>query len=312
MSQDPTTTPTPPDDPTEPPALKRHVLEMHVPDPSRANDAFVAWTAGLGGVLAVAFALVLRLGGPLPVYSGCLALSLFLLGLAVRRYFFDRFPEVVAAEPREVVEEVRVPVTAAVDPRDDEDDDYALIKPLERRGFLTRIIVGAFGALGISLLSLVPSLGPNVGNTLRQTPWARGVRAVSNDGEPLRPEDLAVGNIASVWPDGAIGFERAAVVIIRLSEPPKEPTNMAWVVDETVVGYSKICTHAGCPVALYREQDQSLFCPCHQSTFDVPHACKPTFGPAARALPQLPLGVDDEGFLIAMGDFEELAGPSFG
>ena len=312
MSQDPTTTPPPADDPTGPPAPKRHVPEMHVPDPSRANDAFVAWTAGLGGVLAVAFALVLRLGGPLPVYSGCLALSLFLLGLAVRRYFFDRFPEVVAAEPREFVEEVRVPVTAAVDPRDDEDDDYALIKPLERRGFLTRIIVGAFGALGISLLSLVPSLGPNVGNTLRQTPWARGVRAVSNDGEPLRPEDLAVGNIASVWPDGAIGFERAAVVIIRLSEPPKEPTNMAWVVDETVVGYSKICTHAGCPVALYREQDQSLFCPCHQSTFDVPHACRPTFGPAARPLPQLPLGVDDEGFLIAMGDFEELAGPSFG
>ena len=196
MSQDPTTTPTPPDDPTEPPALKRHVLEMHVPDPSRANDAFVAWTAGLGGVLAVAFALVLRLGGPLPVYSGCLALSLFLLGLAVRRYFFDRFPEVVAAEPREVVEEVRVPVTAAVDPRDDEDDDYALIKPLERRGFLTRIIVGAFGALGISLLSLVPSLGPNVGNTLRQTPWARGVRAVNNDGEPLRPEDLATASVS--------------------------------------------------------------------------------------------------------------------
>lgn len=138
------------------------------------------------------------------------------------------------------------------------------------------------------------------------------MRAVTNDGEPIRPEDIQVGSIASVWPEGAIGFERASVVVIRLANPPESPTNMSWVVDDTLVAYSKICTHAGCPVALYREQDESLFCPCHQSTFDVPRACQPTFGPAARALPQLPLGVDDDGNLIALGDFEDLAGPSFG
>lgn len=288
---------------TEPEDLGGYrVLERHVPDASAANDSYVAWTAGIGGLAAVAFAVLLRLGAPLGLYGVMLALSCFLLALAVRRYFYDRFPEVVAAEPREVYQPPEA--TAATEP--------SLESPLPRRNFLTKVLVGGFGAFGASLLSLVPSLGPGVGNTLRQTPWDRGVRAVTGDGEPVRPDDVKIGSIASVWPEGSIGFERSAVVVIRLANPPEEPTNMAWVVDDTLVAYSKICTHAGCPVALYREQDESLFCPCHQSTFDVPHACQPTFGPAARALPQLPLGVDDDGFLVALGDFEELAGPSFG
>ena len=84
------------------------------------------------------------------------------------------------------------------------------------------------------------------------------------------------------------------------------------MVDGTVVAYSKICTHAGCPVALYRERDDVLFCPCHQSTFDVQRGATPVFGPAARNLPQLPLGTDDEGYLVALGDFTEQAGPAFG
>ncbi len=42
-----------------------------------------------------------------------------------------------------------------------------------------------------------------------------------------------------------------------------------------------------------------LLCPCHQSTFDLADTAKVVFGPAARALPQLPLAVDDEGYLVA-------------
>ncbi|HYP22826.1 MAG TPA: Rieske (2Fe-2S) protein, partial [Actinomycetota bacterium] len=80
---------------------------------------------------------------------------------------------------------------------------------------------------------------------------------------------------------------------------------------EGCVGYSKICTHAGCPVGLYRAQAHELLCPCHQSTFDVLRGAVPTFGPADRPLPQLPRGVDDEGVLIALGDFPEPVGPGF-
>ena len=37
----------------------------------------------------------------------------------------------------------------------------------------------------------------------------------------------------------------------------------------------------------------------------------PTAGPATRPLPQLPIGVDEDGYLIALGDFPEPIGPGF-
>jgi ubiquinol-cytochrome c reductase iron-sulfur subunit len=115
-----------------------------------------------------------------------------------------------------------------------------------------------------------------------------------------------------VWPEGDIGNERSAALLLRVDERPVPPTVLEWVVDDSLVAYSKICTHAGCPVALFRERDDALFCPCHQSTFAVTRGAVPTFGPAARALPQLPLGIDEEGYLVALGDFEAPVGPSFG
>jgi ubiquinol-cytochrome c reductase iron-sulfur subunit len=78
-----------------------------------------------------------------------------------------------------------------------------------------------------------------------------------------------------------------------------------------IVAYSKICTHVGCPVALYEQQTHHLLCPCHQSTFDMSDGAKVVFGPASRPLPQLPITVDDEGYLIAQDDFDEPIGPSY-
>jgi ubiquinol-cytochrome c reductase iron-sulfur subunit len=77
------------------------------------------------------------------------------------------------------------------------------------------------------------------------------------------------------------------------------------------VAYSKICTHAGCPVSLYEQETSRILCPCHQSQFDVTQGAKPIFGPATRSLPQLPITVDDEGYFVARGDFPEPVGPSF-
>jgi len=78
-----------------------------------------------------------------------------------------------------------------------------------------------------------------------------------------------------------------------------------------IVAYSKICTHVGCPVALYEQQTHHLLCPCHQSTFDLTQECKVIFGPASRPLPQLPIAVDAEGYLVATSDFKEPVGPSY-
>jgi probable menaquinol-cytochrome c reductase iron-sulfur subunit len=41
------------------------------------------------------------------------------------------------------------------------------------------------------------------------------------------------------------------------------------------------------------------------------HYGKPVFGPAARALPQLPITVDEDGYLVAAGNFVEPVGPAF-
>jgi ubiquinol-cytochrome c reductase iron-sulfur subunit len=75
--------------------------------------------------------------------------------------------------------------------------------------------------------------------------------------------------------------------------------------------FSKICTHVGCPINLYEQQTHKLLCPCHQSTFDLSNNGKVLFGPAARPLPQLPIMVDDQGYLVAQSDFTEAVGPSF-
>jgi ubiquinol-cytochrome c reductase iron-sulfur subunit len=105
---------------------------------------------------------------------------------------------------------------------------------------------------------------------------------------------------------------KAAVILVRMD--PKDikaaPDRENWGVNG-ILCYSKICTHVGCPISLWEQQTHHLLCPCHQSTFDLADNGKVVFGPAARALPQLPIEVDDEGYLVAQSDFHEPVGPSF-
>ena len=105
---------------------------------------------------------------------------------------------------------------------------------------------------------------------------------------------------------------KAAVLLVRVNpgDLKEDPEKANWSYDG-IVAYSKICTHVGCPVALYEQHTHHLLCPCHQSTFDLADHCKVVFGPAARPLPQLPIAVDDEGYLVAQSDFLEPIGPSF-
>jgi Rieske Fe-S protein len=108
--------------------------------------------------------------------------------------------------------------------------------------------------------------------------------------------------------------EKAKAIVLLMRMQPEqlnpETNNLDWSYDG-IIAYSKVCTHVGCPVALYEQQTHHLLCPCHQSTFDVTEECKVIFGPAKRALPQLPIAVDGEGYLIAQSDFNEPVGPSF-
>ena len=276
------------------------VLATEAPPPSRLNESIVLLTAAGAAASAIGFGITLVVGSSLVVHGGLLALALLLFGVAIRRYFAGRYPDVDAVEPREIPtpDDAGLPIS-----------DVPAVP--ERRTFLTRALIALGTLFGIGIAAPpIASLGPAPAGTLRRTAWAADVHLVTSEGELIRPSDVAVGGIASVWPEGAIGNERSAVILLRLATAPEPPTNPDWVVDETLVAYSKVCTHAGCPVALFRERDNALFCPCHQSTFAPAQGAQVTFGPADRALPQLPLGLNADGNLVALSDFVDPVGPA--
>jgi len=183
---------------------------------------------------------------------------------------------------------------------------------ITRRRFLTRLLTGAGAILATALVLPAFSLGPQPGTDLFRTAWGRGLRLVDSGNRPVRPGDLVLDSVTTVFPQGFVGRADSQTLLIKVRPADLElPTGRdAWVPDGCVA-YSKVCTHAGCPVGLYRAKEHLLLCPCHQSTFDVLRGAVPVFGPAARPLPQLPIEVDAEGYLAALGDFPDPIGPGF-
>jgi ubiquinol-cytochrome c reductase iron-sulfur subunit len=185
---------------------------------------------------------------------------------------------------------------------------------LQRRRVLVATAGGACATLGVALLFPIRSLGPRPGRGFKQTAYREGgLRVVDENGTPVRTRDLPVDGFITVWPDGHTDAADASTLLIRFrSDQDFQPKSGRedWTVDD-IVAYSKLCTHVGCPVGLYQAESGLLLCPCHQSTFDVMRHAQPVFGPAARSLPQLPLGLDDDGYIIATGDFSDPVGPGF-
>jgi ubiquinol-cytochrome c reductase iron-sulfur subunit len=190
---------------------------------------------------------------------------------------------------------------------------------LARRKLITRSLALMGGGVGLMLIMPIGGLikNPNKGNPLGTTAWADGVRLVREDGTPIRPGDQEPGSLETVFPavPGGNRQSDAATMLIRLRpeqvevlEPRSGQADFAY---GEYVAYSKICTHAGCPVSLYEQETSRILCPCHQSQFDVTQGAKPVFGPATRALPQLPIRVDDQGFFVARGDYIEAVGPTY-
>jgi ubiquinol-cytochrome c reductase iron-sulfur subunit len=184
---------------------------------------------------------------------------------------------------------------------------------------LRRTLLGALGLFPLPLIVLARDLGPLPGGSLlgtgQITGWKRNSRLVDLDTKlPVKLGDLSIGGIQTVMPEGfdtAEEMSLAPTMLIRFAEGQiKSAKEASWGV-EGHVAYSKICTHAGCPISLYEQQTHNLLCPCHQSTFDMANDAKVIFGPAARPLPQLKIGVDADGYLYAVGPYSEAVGPSF-
>ncbi len=181
-----------------------------------------------------------------------------------------------------------------------------------RRTLLLRMLGLAGGALGVAAVFPINSLGPHPKDTLARTRWGKGSRLVTSDGRLVRLGDLEVDGVLTVFPEGATDDADSQVILINVGDAPQKVRRGrdGWSV-QGYVAFSKVCTHAGCPVGLYRSTSHQLLCPCHQSTFDVLDGCRPVFGPAARSLPQLPLEVGQDGYLTSQHDFTEPVGPGY-
>ena len=196
---------------------------------------------------------------------------------------------------------------------------------VKRRGLLKGTLITALAIAPLALL--VPQIGAmgadwNIGK-FRHTMWAKGVRLARDpDGALIKAADVTMGSVFHVIPDGLSKLDdhheyiaekaKAVVLLVRMDPAAMKPQagREDWTFDG-IIAFSKICTHVGCPVALYEQQTHHLLCPCHQSTFDVADGAKVVFGPATRPLPQLPIALDDEGYIVAQADFDEPIGASY-
>jgi ubiquinol-cytochrome c reductase iron-sulfur subunit len=186
-----------------------------------------------------------------------------------------------------------------------------------KRPLVRRTLIAATVPVAIAPIVLLRDLGPLPRQSLDHTVWKKGTRVVVyGTNRPLTPADFDTpGSSLSVIPEGYAdndtALAKAATTLIKFRPGQLQaPTVMNWTV-EGIVAYSKICTHLGCPAALYEQTTHHILCPCHQSTFDATRGAQVLFGPATRPLPQLPLTTNAQGFLVAQSDYHEAVGPSF-
>jgi ubiquinol-cytochrome c reductase iron-sulfur subunit len=199
-----------------------------------------------------------------------------------------------------------------------------------RRSLLKGAVVTAVALVPLAIA--VPLVGEVGGDwnvsKFRHTLWRKGVRLARDpSGTPIKASEVTIDSAFHVIPEdlyaeGGEGGprrenwieEKAKAIVLMVRLDPADLTERddrkTWSYDG-IVAYSKVCTHVGCPVALYEAQTHHLLCPCHQSTFDIADGAKVIFGPASRPLPQLPITVDDEGYLVAQSDFNEPVGPTY-
>ncbi|HET6570849.1 MAG TPA: Rieske 2Fe-2S domain-containing protein [Solirubrobacterales bacterium] len=302
-------------------AGRRREREPILPEPDegterRRAELVVALLLLGGAACAVMFIVVYALDWPhMTQYLGlCLGGALALLAAAL----------ILTGEKLIPTEELEEDYPVTEHPAEQDQIDQ-LVAETGSRFTRKRLLIGAAGAagaaLGAALVVPAASLGPALDTkSFYYSPWRRDRRLVDEDGKPYAAEDIEEGTFYTAYPEDAYRDELAApLVVVRLDPDELEmPAGREGWTPEGIVAYSKICTHAGCAVALYRdpkfpaaEPDRALVCPCHYSTFDPARGAEVTYGPAGRPLPQLPLLVDSEGDLRAAGQFSEPVGPAF-
>ncbi len=297
--------------------------EPQDPDRARRAERVVAacfMIALLAGLAFLVFYAVFQVHSVAGVLHSNLALGLSMgltflfLGIGATIWVRHLMPHV------ELVEQ-RTPLASSQQDREDFAKTFtegAEASQFTRRPLVRRTLLAATVPVAAAPLFLLRDMGPLPGTSLDHTVWRRGMRLLTYaSNRPLTPAQFdQPGSMITVVPPGSQENQdvlaKAAVILIKFAPGELQPpTVMNWTIDGSIVAYSKICTHLGCPAALYEQTTQHILCPCHQSTFDAPRGARVLFGPATRPLPQLPLMVDAQGYLAAKSDFHEAVGPSF-
>ena len=303
-----------------PPAAKETRLIPELPSNPAAELAALA-LLGLSSLSALGFILIYAFGDSLPAETPLLGAT---IGLA---FLFLAAALVVVGLKLVPTEEI----AEEYPPHEHPGEQQVIAELVDESGTrFTRArlfklgLLGAGGTLGLALLTPAVSFGPlfHVGDFLR-TPWRRGRRLVDESGRPYKASAIEKNNFYLAFPEGLNDEEKeemaASLVVIRL--PPDQlhlPPHLEGYDAGGILAYSRICTHAGCAITLYRaplfqpdEPRPALVCPCHYSTFDPATGGTVTFGPAGRDLPLLPVYVDSRGYLRARGNFDGPVGPSW-
>ncbi|HSH59040.1 MAG TPA: Rieske 2Fe-2S domain-containing protein [Acidimicrobiales bacterium] len=267
------------------------------------RGAAVAFLVAAAAAVALGFVYA---GGGQPQLEGLLlAVALGGIGVGLVIWANKLLPQGPVEEQRE-----ELPTTA--DEREAFEEDLRGAGLVKRRTLLARTLGLAVLALGGAAVFPIRSLGPSPGKSLKKTAWKPGMKLVDEHDKEVRADALRVGDSITVFPEGHTKDADAQAVIVRVAENQLDASEEreGWSPEGLLV-YSKVCTHAGCPVGLYQADTHQLICPCHQSAFNVLEEAKPVFGPATRKLPQLPIEVGQKGELLATGDFSEPIGPAF-
>ncbi len=144
--------------------------------------------------------------------------------------------------------------------------------PRSRRDFMANIILGTGTLLGLGSLAyrFLEYLYPVV--------------------PPIKLVEVPAGKPDDIPPDG-----------VRLVQLPEGPV-MLEKADNEVRALSAICTHLGCNVHWYPEENKFV-CPCHQGIYDFNGNV--VSGPPPRPLEKLPVKLHDGQVFVLMNSLKE-------
>jgi ubiquinol-cytochrome c reductase iron-sulfur subunit len=285
----------------------------------------IAALLACSAIASVAFVVIYVAGADTQALGASLGAALAFLAAALLVASRRLFPSTPVAEERPQFAQPPEDPGVTVGPAAEEAEEIAgeIESPAEaitRRRLLVSAAGAAGAALGAALIVPAASLGPSVDDRLHRSPWRSGVRLVDEDDAPVTAAMIGDRGFITAFPEGVDKRELAAPVIVMHLDPSSIdlPAGREQWAPEGLVAYSKICTHAGCAVSIPRSPlyppqapRPALVCPCHYSTFDPAKGADVIFGPAGRALPQLPLSIDSAGNLVAAGDFSGDVGPAW-